>query len=115
MPRLLPPFSPQFRFWHALPITQHTTHTQARRCSCLSCGVVPSLLALLQGSSSGDGGACSGAAGGSSSGPSAGVLLVPAAACLRYLALAPGAAEVMAGEGQGQDREVGGTQGGSGA
>lgn len=52
---------------------------QARRCTCLSSEAVHALLVLLEG---GNGGA----------------VMMPAAASLRYLALAPGAAEVMAGK-----------------
>jgi hypothetical protein len=51
---------------------------QARRQACLVSGAVGTLLGQLQGAS--------------------GPLLLSAAACLRFMALAPGAAEVLAGE-----------------
>jgi hypothetical protein len=51
---------------------------QVRRQSCLASGAVGALLGQLAGAS--------------------GPLLLSAAACLRFMALAPGAAEVLAGE-----------------
>lgn len=66
----------------SLPLIINTPlpSAQARRVMCLSAGAVESLLALLQGGSGG-------------------AVLLPAAACLRYLALAPCADDTMTGEG----------------